>query len=238
VRKRRLIILCFSLFVLLLPMAIHAEIVVYDSITAFKKPVMLKALTKGIVFPKGGVLVDFFVNGKHLGKTLSGGDGYAFFKYIPTRYGVNTVMVKSTDESAEGSLLVARKNENIVLLGIEGTIIESIFSREPKKGSVEGIKKIMGKYRVIYLTTMLGSNRSRKWLKEGGLPLSLILPWTGVDLLDELCDLGIKIIAIIGSASLIEESSEHVKKRYSFDDTENGIVVKDWNELVKKLNVE
>jgi hypothetical protein len=238
VRKKVLIILCFSLFVLLLPMAIHAEIVVYDSITAFKRPVMLKALTKGIVFPKGGVLVDFFVNGKHIGKTLSGGDGYAFFKYIPPRYGLNTVMVKSIDESAEGSLLVARKKENIVLLGIEGTIIESILSREPRKGSVEGIKKIMGKYRVIYLTSMLGLDRSRKWLKEGSLPLSLILRWTGVDLLDELCDLGIKIIAIIGSASLIEESSEHVKKRYSFDDTENGIVVKDWNELVKKLNVE
>jgi len=116
--------------------------------------------------------------------------------------------------------------------------MESLSSREPKKGSREGIKKIMVKYRIIYLTTKFGLSRSRKWLEEGNLPLPVILQWTGAELLDELSRLGIKVIAIIGSAPLMAEASEHIRKRYSFDDTEDAIVVKDWEELSKKLRVE
>ena len=226
------------LLLIIFAQAIHAEIVVYDRITALKRPVMLKALTKGRFFPRGGTLVDFFVDGKHIGKRLSGGDGYAFFKYLPKRFGVRTVKVKSRDESGEGMLLVTKKNEKVLLLEIEGGIMQSRLSREPKQGSTKAIKKSMAKYRIIYVTTMLGINRSRKWLEQAALPLSVIVRWTGAELLDELRGLGIRLIAVVGSASLISEASEHIKKRYSFDDTEDGIVVEDWEDLSRKLKVQ
>lgn len=236
--KRGLHIIGLSFLFLLLPVMVHAEIVVFDDITAVRKPVMLRAIIKGRFFPAGGKLVHFFVEDKRLGKTLSGWDGYAFFEYIPKRSGFKTVMVRSGDESAEGLLLVMRKNERVILLEIEGSLTEPFPSRAPKHGSREGIKKIMAKYKIIYLTTMLGLNRSRNWLKDNNLKLSVILRWTGTELLDELQSLGAKCIAIIGSPSLMAEASEHVKKRYSFDDTEDATVVEDWTELAKKLRVE
>ena len=46
---------------------------------------------------------------------------------------------------------------------------------------------------------------------------------------------GIHLYAIIGSAGVIAESAEHIEKRYTFEQTQKGKTVKDWEEIIELL---
>ena len=46
---------------------------------------------------------------------------------------------------------------------------------------------------------------------------------------------GIHLYAIIGSAGVIAESAEHIEKRYTFEQTQKGQTVKDWEEIIELL---
>ena len=60
-----------------------SDVIVHDMVVRSGNEVMLKAEVKGKLFSKGGVTVEFFVNGKSIGKSLSGGDGLAFKQFVP-----------------------------------------------------------------------------------------------------------------------------------------------------------
>ncbi len=71
------------MFALLSPADALAEVVVQDMVSPVGREVMLRAETKGGFFSKGGALVEFFVDGKSVGKNLSGGDGLAYLQFCP-----------------------------------------------------------------------------------------------------------------------------------------------------------
>ena len=60
------------------PATALSRVTVYDTVVIEGQKVMLRAETSGILFRKGGELVEFCIDGKSIGKTLSGGDGVAF----------------------------------------------------------------------------------------------------------------------------------------------------------------
>lgn len=214
---------------------VSAEVIGYDGVTTSDRAVKLKALTKGKFFAKGGRLVEFYLEGRRIGTTLSGGDGYALFEYLPISGGIKHLKVKAGADIDEGVLVVVDKNDRVLLLEIEGVLFESLFSLRPVKRSKETLQKLSKRFRIVYLTTTMGLKKSRRWLKDNGFPTSAVLQWKGADLLDELVGQGIMLYAIIGSPAVVSESSEHIKKRFSFEDTEDGLVVKDWKELLKRL---
>ncbi len=215
--------------------AAFAEVVGYDSVTATHKTIQLKALTKGKFFPEGGRLVGFYLDGKHIGTNLSGGDGYALLEYVPLSSGIKHIKVKAGNDTDEGVLLITEKNDRVLLIEMEGTLYESPFPLQPQKGSKEALQRLSKKFRIVYLTSMIGMKESRRWLKENGFPFSVVLKWKGTALLDELQEQDVKPYAVIGSPAVITECKEHIKKRFSFEDTEDGMVVKDWKELLKSL---
>ncbi|MEE8328846.1 MAG: hypothetical protein V3R54_02825, partial [Thermodesulfovibrionia bacterium] len=70
----------FSFFIIIILLVIpftfaFAGVMVYDSVTTTGNAVKLTAVTKGLFFPEGGKLVKFYLDGKHIGTNLSGGDG-------------------------------------------------------------------------------------------------------------------------------------------------------------------
>jgi len=83
-----------------------AEVMVFDAVASADKPVRLKALTKGKIFPEGGKLVKFYIDEKQAGKTLSGGDGYAFISYSFNGPGLKALKATSGDDTDEGVVLV------------------------------------------------------------------------------------------------------------------------------------
>lgn len=226
---------CLLFFLLFFVKITFAGVIGYDDVTTANKAVRLKALTKGKLFPEGGRIAEFYIDGKRIGTALSGGDGYAFLEYLPASRGIKHLKVRAGIDTDEGVLLVIGENNKVLMIEIEGILLESIFTPQPVKGSKETIQRLSKRFRIIYLTTAIGLKKSREWLRKNGFPKSTVLKWEGTPLLDDLQEKGIKPNAIIGSPAVVSRSSEHIKKRFSFEDTEDGIVVKDWKELLKKL---
>ncbi len=213
-----------------------AKIIVYDSVTTNGNAVKLTAVTKGLFFPEGGKLVKFYLDGKHIGTNLSGGDGYAFLKYLPDSKGVKHLKAEREVDTDEGILLVTGKNERVLLIEIEGTLlapeIQNVF--QPVQGGKDALQRLSKRFRIIYVTTLAGVRESRKWLRENGFPLSAVLKWEGADMLAKLQKRGLTLYAIVGSGVVLSEAPD-IKKRFSFKEIENAIEVKDWDNLLEQL---
>jgi len=199
------------------------------------EPVRLKALTKGRLFSEGGRLVTFYIDGEKIGTTLSGGDGYAFLKYKTSSPGVKTIKTESGDDRDEGSLLVARTKDKVILVEIEGTLFDSPLSFKPDDKGKEVLAKLSKKFGILYITSLAGMSQSRKWLKENSFPLSPVLQWEGTELIEDLQEKHIPLYAIIASPDVLKEAPA-VKKRFSFSDAEGATMVKGWDELLEKIH--
>lgn len=229
------VLLFFIIFItcILISSPAIAGVTAFDAVTTIKKPVKLMALTKGRFFSEGGKLVEFHIDEKHIGTTLSGGDGYAFLKYIPQSKGLNKIRLKVAEESDEAMLLVMDKKDRVILIAIEAGLFESTLSFKPAKGAKEAIDAISKKYRIIYFTSIIGARQSKKWLKENKLHESIVFSWAGKNLIEDLREKDINIYAIIGSPDMLMEL-ENIRK-FSFKETDAGTEVETWSDIQKQL---
>ncbi|MBW2432380.1 MAG: hypothetical protein JRF36_02175 [Deltaproteobacteria bacterium] len=210
-------------------------VIVYDQVTTVNTPVYLKVLTKGKIFADGGRLVEFFLDDKSLGKNLTGGDGYGYRKYVPQRAGIIKVRATSDGESGNGMVLVMKRSEKAILIEIEGGFKDAVVSEIAAGAGRQAVQEIQKKYRVIYLSRNTGVRMARTWLDEIEMPDAPVLRWKGAQTLSALIEKGIQLYAIIGAAGVIEAAADYVDKRYTFDDAQQGQTVKDWHELMIKL---
>ena len=211
-----------------------AGVTVFDTVTMANEPVKLKALTKGRFFPKGGKLVQFYVNNKYLGTTLSGGDGYAFMKYKSSSRGLKSLKVVSGEDRDEGALLITVKKDKVVLIQIESTLFDSMLSFKPSEKGRDALNKLSKKFKIMYVSTLMGMMQSRKWLKDNEFPSLPVFKWEGEELIDDLRDKHIPLYAIIASPDVLTDASG-IEKRFSFVETEDATEVRDWDELIDRL---
>lgn len=211
-----------------------AGITVFDAVTMTNEPVKLKAFTKGRLFSEGGKLVTFYVNNVNLGRTLSGGDGYAFMKYRASSRGIQNIRVESGEDRDEGNVLITGKKDRVIMVEIESALFDSLLSFSPAEKSVGALTALSKTFRVIYITSLVGMEQSRKWLKDNEFPASPVLKWEGEALIDDLQEKHIPLYAIIASPDLLSGSSG-IEKRFSFVETEDGTAVEGWDELLQKL---
>ena len=210
-----------------------AGVTAFDAVTPVNKPIKLQALTKGRFFSEGGKLVEFYIDEKHIGTTLSGGDGYAFLQYTPQSKGLKKIKLKLAEQSDEALLLVTNKKDRIILIAIEAGLFESPLSFKPAKGAKETIDAISKKYRIIYLTSLIGITQSKKWLKQNKLHESIVFSWTGNNIIEDLREKEINIFAIIGSPEMLADI-EDIRK-FSFKEMEGAEVVESWDDLTEEL---
>jgi hypothetical protein len=76
---------------------------------------------------------------------------------------------------------------------------------------------------------------ARDWLDEHEFPVAPVLRWQGAKMFATFKEKGIHLYAIIGSAGVIAEAEEHIEKRYTFEKTQKGQIVKDWEEIIELL---
>lgn len=230
------IFVCSSLFIFTISTYAFPGVIVNDMIVPRGEKAMLAAETKGKFFSKGGEVVEFFMDGKSTGTTLSGGDGFAFKQFIPLRTGIYRLTAKSGKDEGNGVLLSLNRGTGIVIVDIEGSLIEKPLSKKPKSGSQKAIKDINKRFPVAFLHNGFMSVKIIKaWLKENNfmeLPVILLKEGRG---LDDLVERGFKIRAIIGSPEIIESARKYHPAAYSFEETEDAVEVKDWKEIGKKL---
>lgn len=221
-----------TLLLLLFPTTGLSDILVNDMLILKGEETMLSAETRGRFFTQGGRLVEFFVEGKSLGKSLSGGDGIAYKQFTPLKTGLFHVSVKSGDDNNTGLLLSLKKGDKVIFIDVEGSLLKGLFSKKPKEGSQEVIRRLSKRFPVVFLKTgLLGIQVLKTWLKESGFIDLPVLPWRQGIIFDEINKKGLKIKAMIGSQSVIESAQEYKPQSFSFEEGDNAEVVKNWEEI-------
>jgi hypothetical protein len=200
------------------------------------KEVRLKAETKGTFFRKGGELVEFFVDGKSLGKTLSGGDGEAYRSFTPAKTGLLEVSVKSGSDEDEGVLLVLKKGAGIVLVEIIGGLAEKSTPPMGRPGSREAMKKLLARYPVVYIQSgNIDIAATRKWLDDNEYPEAPVLPWDGGALFKPITAMGLNIRAVVGNPEFIESATKWKPEAFSFEPMKGTVRLRHWKEMEEKL---
>lgn len=226
----------FCVILLLLPSVVLSDVIVHDLIVIKGENIMLKAETRGKFFRQGGRMVEFFINGKSVGKSLSGGDGFAFKQFTPLNIGFYKITTRSDKEEDNGLLLSLKRGTKIVFIDVEGSLFEGLFSKKPRTGSQKVIKTILGRFPVVFLQTgFIGIKDIKIWLKENGFIASTVLPWNEGIIFDEINEKGLKIRAVIGSPSVIESAMDHKPEAFSFEEIEDADNVRDWEDIGRKL---
>ncbi len=212
-----------------------AEVAVSDQVTTVESPIHLTVMTRGLFFSAGGRLVDVYLDGEHLKRILTGGDGYGYLKYTPRSPGYKKIKVRSNSDSAEGLLLVMTKKDRAIAIEVEEGFRTAVFSEEIKQNSLRAVQTLAKNFKIIYLSRYVGKSITGTWLEKQGFPGSVILAWRGSETLTVLKKRGIQLHAIIGSAAVVSEAARDIENRLTFEKTNEGTTVKDWDEILEHL---
>jgi hypothetical protein len=213
----------------------RGEVVVFDDVSTVQTPIRIKVLTKSRFFAQGGRLVDIYLEGTHLKRILTGGDGYGYFKYTPQNAGLNSIEARSDADSASGLHLITNKNDKVVIIDIEGAFKDALFSEEIRANSQKAVKSLSKNYKIIYISRYVGKGVSRSLLQKEDFPESVILRWQGTRTITSLKRKGVLLEAAIGSAVVISAAKKHIANRFTFEKSKDGKVVKDWDEILDLL---
>ena len=231
------VFICLAILFCVFPASALSRVTVYDTVVIEGQKVMLKAETSGKVFRKGGELVEFFVDGQSIGKTLSGGDGVAFKQFTSIKTGLRQISVRSDKDEDTGLLLSLKRGASIVFVDVEGSLIEGLFSWEPKHGSRKAIKEIHKMFSIVYLqTSVVGLRAVKVWIEENEFEKLPVVPWRQGAIFNEIAEKGLRIKAIIGGPKVIESAKEYKPLAFSFEASEYAENVKDWEEISNKIS--
>ncbi len=212
-----------------------AAVVVLDRITSQDTPVWLTVVTKGMLFAQGGQRVDVTVDNQALGRILTGGDGYGYLKYTPQRTGLLRIEARSNSDSASGLLLVTAPEDKVILIGMEGSFKNALFSAQAKSEAKKAIETLAKTFKIVYLSKLAGKRMASFWLQQEEFPDSVVLRWSGSELLKSLTKKGITLHAIVASPDILSDSVKYVERRFSFEETDDGQTVGDWAEIIQLL---
>jgi hypothetical protein len=228
-------ILSVSLFVVCPDMAL-SRVLVYDDVTLKGREVMLRAETRGTLLSKGGEVVEFIVDGKSIGKNLSGRDGFAVKGFVPVKTGLYKINVRSGDDKDNGILLALQRKKRIVFIDVGGSLLEEPFGEKEKPESRKAITTIQKRFPIVYLQKgLLRVEAIRAWLRKNNFPAAPVLPWGQGEVFREIREKGFQIKAIIGGPDVIESAQMYKPLAFSFDSVEDAEVVENWRDIEKKL---
>ncbi|CAB1085116.1 hypothetical protein JY97_06870 [Alkalispirochaeta odontotermitis] len=228
-------IVVIAILIVVTAAAGRSEVVVFDDVTTVQTPVRIKVLTKSKFFARGGRLVDIYLDEAHLKKIMTGGDGYGYLKYTPREAGFQPIKARSDGNSASGLHLVTNKSDKTIIIDVEGAFKDAIFSEEIRENSQEVVKALGQEYKIIYISRFVGKGVSRSWLEKEDFPKSVILSWRGAATFKAIKKRGVQLNAVIGSAAVISAAKKHIDNRYTFEESKDGKVVKDWQEILELL---
>lgn len=234
--KRKILLIILLIFAF--PFKVFAGVVAYDALTVEGKSVMLGAETKGKYFKQGGEVVEFMLNGKPIGKALSGGDAMAYLEFKPAKKGLYKITATSGGggQKSEALLLCLKNGSNVAFIDVSGGLLASPVSRKPRADSRKAIKELMRSFAVVYIhTEMFGMAVTKDWLRDNGFPPAPLLDWADGRVFDDAASMGLKIRAVIGSPAVIESAKGQKPKAFSFEETEAARYVEDWKEILKEL---
>ena len=236
--KRILFAAIWLLFLLLtaagLPQNASAAVVVFDRVTSIGKPVFVKVVTRGLFLTKGGQRVTIRIGNGPAHQTLSGADGAAYIKYHPDEAGFQEVTAVSENEEGVGTILVLEPGESVVVIDVEGGLLQSLYPEEKRREAREVLSWLNQKYRLVYLTRWVGAGLVKNRLKTEQFPQSVVLPWRGEGIFKQMENNAVRVEMVIGSDALLRAAPESIKWRFTFD-KKNDAALSGWEEVREKL---
>ena len=216
------------------PPGTAAAVVVSDQVTSVGRPVFLKAVTRGLIFTRGGQRVSFRIDNAPAYETLSGADGAAFMKYHPDKPGIRTVTAVSEGEEGNGTLLVLAPEASVIVIGIEGGLQKSLYPEKERQAARESLSELSRRFHLVYLTRWIGAGMVKNWLEDNEFPQSVVLRWRGKGVFKQMENRGVQITAVIGSSALLQAAPDAIDKRFTFDENDDA-AVSGWEEIRKAL---
>jgi hypothetical protein len=228
------IILLYALLGPLAPAA-GAELSVFDRVGTVGTTLTLVARTTQFFLADGGRRVSIFLDGDRLGDILTGGDGYGYFRLLPSRAGLFKVSARSDGNQASGLLLVLEKTDRAVLVEVETVFREAYFQPTARESCRNTLESLRQRYRLIFVYRFMGADLSRSRLEKEGLSPAVVIPWKGAGTLESLRAKEVQVHAVIGSAEMVAAAGARVPYRISFEKTKGANTVSEWSDIDKVL---
>jgi hypothetical protein len=222
---------------LLLPLNVFAGVAVPDMIIPEGKSIQLSARAKKGFFSQGGTLVEFSVDGKTLGKTLSGGDSIAYMEYLPESSGIHEILVTSKDETGRGSLLVVTGRDQLLFVDVREALFADPLGGTMREGALDALSELSETYRIVYLRSGLYPRvLMKEWLHEKGFKKALLLNLGNGRIIKKIKSDGIKVSAVVaGPEAAVILKREDVLV-LSFEKVDGTTKVDSWLDVEKALN--
>ena len=235
-RKLNRAFILISFLACIFPDSAKCLIVVHDMVVPTAERMFLRAETRGRFFHKGGELVEFFVDGVSVGKTLSGGDGMAFKPFVPKRTRLYRIEARSAQEKGAGCILALERGSAIFLVEAETALLENSIVRRPRLGSHRALEKIEALFPVVILHTgIMGVESTKKWLQKHTFSQNPVILWNGGDGLDDMIVKGMTIEVLVSGRRLAEAATGKTKRIFSFEETEMATEVQSWEEIMDQV---
>jgi hypothetical protein len=211
------------------------SVVVFDRVAVTGKPVRLVVQTRAHLFPDGGRRVNIAVGDQPPKRIMTGGDGYGYLTYVPQKPGLITLTARTPDSDSSGNLLVMAPEEKAVLVEIESTLQNTLFSQKQRDQATAALKKIQETFRLLYVARFMGSPLARQWLSRSDFPASVVLDWRGPEMVADWQESGLRLCAVIGSQSLIDAAGDLIEYRFAIDGASENETAAGWEEIAKQL---
>src|SRR5262245_47525240 len=170
-----------------------AMLLIKDSLTSPKKPVTVEAklVAKGLLTTAGlgGEPLELLVNGQVVATAMTGGDGKAYFSFVPNARGMIPVQVRVGNSprvaptDVQGHLAIWERRTPILMVEM-AALFENPPAPAPMADAAEELSKLTRlSYNVIYLViaesgkgdTFQASAHARQWLSAHKFPLGYVL---------------------------------------------------------------
>jgi hypothetical protein len=205
-RKSRSALL-LSLLILVLPALLAAEqekktsvqLITYDQLVQPGKKILIKGrlVSQGLLFrdrPMSGERVEFFLDGKSLGISLTGGDGFAarevgslppgehpvILRLKSTQYDVPEAKARMEVWELEPPILIVNLAAAVEEKEGEGpSLLEPRFEMAPRPDAIRVLKGLAQEYHLLFFTDKEETRLSeiKTWLASQNFPSAPLLAW-------------------------------------------------------------
>jgi hypothetical protein len=231
-RRHAICIAAALALVMLMIRPAAAGVVVFDAVAVAGRPVFIKVLTKGRLFPDPGRRVRITVGSDPPRTILTGGDGRGYFKYTPATPGRMVLDADADGEVATGALLVVSPVQPVVVVEIDGGLRADRFPGEARKESQRVLRDLAGRYPLAYLYDGWGgAEAAGHWLEQHGYPQGILLAGDNGATVVDLARRQVPVAAVIASADTADSATGHGLRAVSFEKSKKAARAGGWSDI-------
>ncbi len=163
----------------------------HDVLVSPNRPAVIEAgLTverRGRRVPSPGISLELVQDTRVLATAVTDEHGMAALQFVPTRRGIQQLVVRTASESAVTAMAAATVSvweRRMPILTVEVAALRDPVSGEPSSDAADELRKVTQfYYNVVYVAVEPGdaerklaaSDRTRRWLAEHGFPVGYVL---------------------------------------------------------------